>query len=93
MSPYLNRLLKAMPPNTLKKKPVTLVGKVFALILWLVPDFKHWRVVCQNSEQIAHGGKPLVGKFSLLAEEVVDNSDNVELRKEHQTHEDTELLT
>ena len=82
-----------MLPNTLKKKPVTVVEKVFALILWIVPDFTTWQFVCQNREQNAHGGKPLVGEFSSFAEEVMNNSDKVELRKEHQQHEDKELLT
>ena len=90
--PYLNVLLKAMPPNTLKKQPVTVVEKVFARILWLVPDFKNWQVICQNRKN-AHGGKPLVGESGSLAEEVMDNSDKVELRKEHHKHEDGELLT
>ena len=90
--PFLNRLLKAMPPNTLKRRPVTLIETLFVLILWLVPDFQDWHFVCQSRAQHTHGGKPLVGKHSPLADEVMDSSDKVELRKEHQKHEDKELL-
>ena len=90
--PFLNRLLKAMPPNTLKKKPTTVIEKVFALILWLVPGFTDWQFVCQSREQHTQGGKPLIGKHSTLADEVMDTSDKVELRKEHQKHEDKEFV-
>ena len=91
--PFLNRLLKAMPPNTLKTQPVTVIEKVFALIVWLVPDFKDWHLVCQNREQQqSKGGKPLIGKHSTVADEVMDTPDTVELRKEHKKHEDKELV-
>ena len=82
-----------MPPNTLKKQPVTVIEKVFALILWLVPDFKDWHLVCQNREQQqSKCGKPLIGKHSTVADEVLDTSDNVELRGEHTKHEDKEFV-
>ena len=90
--PFLNRLLNTMPPNTLKKKPVTVIEKVFALILWLLPDFKDWHLVCESREQHTQGGKPLIGKHSTVADDVLDTSDKVELRKEHKKHEDQEFV-
>ena len=89
--PYLNMLLKAVPPHTIKTRPVTVIEKVFALILWLLPDFKDWNFVCKSREHTP-AGKAMVGNFSTLADEVMDSSDKVELRKEHQKHEDKALL-
>ena len=80
--PYLNKLLKLVPANTVRVRPKTVIEQVCALCAWVYPDEQDLAAMVANRCVKATVTKPIIKSATTLPDEVMDPTDKKELQSE-----------